>query len=432
MAQSTLRRPGEAQASGDLTEGPSVEKPEKRRISGDRAALGVTQEEAYYQAPSLGGGTGVSAFLTTIGARIDRQVAYPAAKQRAKAASSASWSGHEEWKETKSLEVGTKTGAIVSITWDRGDEGTRDALSPGSAARRRHAIHYFFVEVFGAPEEEDWAAPNFHLRLSLPRVIMDMLNIPATSKARVITTMKAIIDAHEAKKEYDPSAAIKAGGGAKVLIEDYTPQAEVVYRVMESGMSLGSTVVVLNQWRRRRTLEPISYGFMQRFVRSSAVRVLEKRETIKSGSKDEGTTWAWARCQFAQQLKRQFRKGARIAAGGSTYVAAEDGDDPAQVALELHIFRGGVVFGDEHHRKTTTPTATHPGSSARGRPRRCGTSHGADLEGRGHPHQRAHHGGHLGVGAGVRQDHRGQGHYRPQRELPDGPPCAEDARRGGT
>ena len=61
--------------------------------------------------------------------------------------------------------------------------------------------------------------------------------------------MKAIIDAHEAKKEYDPSAAIKAGRGAKVLVEDYTPQAEVVYRVMESGMSLGNTVVVLNQWR---------------------------------------------------------------------------------------------------------------------------------------------------------------------------------------
>ena len=69
--------------------------------------------------------------------------------------------------------------------------------------------------------------------------------------------------------------------------------------------------------------------------------VLEKRETIKSGSKDEGTTWAWARCQFAQQLKRQFRKGDRIAAGGPTYVAAEDGDDPAQAALELPIFRGG-------------------------------------------------------------------------------------------
>jgi len=148
----------------------------------------------------------------------------------------------------KSFEVCTKTGAVVSITWDRGDEGTRDALSPGSAARRRHAVRYLFVEAFGAPDEEDWAAPNVHLRLSLPRVIMDMLNIPGTSTAGVIMAMKAISDAHEAKKEYGPSAAIKAGRGAKVLIEDYTPQAEVVYRVMESGMSLGSTVMVLNQW----------------------------------------------------------------------------------------------------------------------------------------------------------------------------------------
>ena len=154
VAQSTLRRPGETQAPGDLTEGTSVEKPKKRRISGDRAALGVTQEEAYYQAPSLGGGTGVSASLTGK-ARIDPQVAYPAAKQKAKAASSASWSGYEEWKETKNLEVCTKTGAVASITWDRDDEGTRDALSPGSAARRRHATHYLFVEAFGAPEEED-------------------------------------------------------------------------------------------------------------------------------------------------------------------------------------------------------------------------------------------------------------------------------------
>jgi len=61
-------------------------------------------------------------------------VAYPAAKEKAKAAISVAWSGHEEWKETKSLEVCTKTGAVASVTWDRGDEGTRGALSPGSAA----------------------------------------------------------------------------------------------------------------------------------------------------------------------------------------------------------------------------------------------------------------------------------------------------------
>jgi len=57
-------RPGETQAPADLTEDAVVQKPKKRRASGDHAALGVTQKEAYYQAPSLGGGTGVSGYLT--------------------------------------------------------------------------------------------------------------------------------------------------------------------------------------------------------------------------------------------------------------------------------------------------------------------------------------------------------------------------------
>ena len=108
---------------GDVTEGAPVEKPKKRRIPGDRAALGVTQHEARNQAPSLGGGTGVSALLTGK-ARIDPQVAYPAAKQKAKAAVAAAWSGYGEWKEARSPGVCNKTGAVVSITWDRGDEGT--------------------------------------------------------------------------------------------------------------------------------------------------------------------------------------------------------------------------------------------------------------------------------------------------------------------
>ena len=50
------------------------------------------------------------------------------------------------------IEVCTKTGAIASIIWDRDDEGKRDSLSAGSAARRRHTIHYLFVEVFGDPK----------------------------------------------------------------------------------------------------------------------------------------------------------------------------------------------------------------------------------------------------------------------------------------
>jgi hypothetical protein len=57
-AQSTFSRPGETRTPADLTVVAVVKKPKTRRASGDRAAFGVTQKEACYQAPSLGGGTG--------------------------------------------------------------------------------------------------------------------------------------------------------------------------------------------------------------------------------------------------------------------------------------------------------------------------------------------------------------------------------------
>ena len=212
-----------------------------------------------------------------------------------------------------------------------------DPLSPGSAKRRKFAIQFLYDEVFGSPKEAEWAAPNFHLRLSLPRILMDMLDIPNSGKEGVITAMRAMSEAHETEGEYDPSAAIKAGRGAEALIEDYTPQGEVVYRTMESGMSLGNSMVVLNQWRRAQQMTPpnISYGCLQRFVKHSPVMVLEKRETVKAGSADAGTVWAAARVGFASQVKRQLRKGARIAAGGVAYAPAQRG------VCDPHGARGG-------------------------------------------------------------------------------------------
>ena len=132
--------------------------------------------------------------------------------------------------------------------FDKG-EGPRDPLSPGSAKRRKFAIEYLFT-VSGSPTEAEWAAPNSHLRLSLPRVIMDMLDAPSNSKDAAITGMRAMSKAREAGGEYGPSRGIKAGRSVKVLIRDFTPQADVVYRTMGSGMGLGNAMVVVNQWRR--------------------------------------------------------------------------------------------------------------------------------------------------------------------------------------
>ena len=90
--------------------------PKKKRLSGDRAALGVTQMQAYYQVPSLGGGTGVSAVRTGGKARTDPQGAYPASKKKAKAAVAASRARYEKWKKARGLEVCTKTGKMFMRT----------------------------------------------------------------------------------------------------------------------------------------------------------------------------------------------------------------------------------------------------------------------------------------------------------------------------
>ena len=151
-------------------------------------------------------------------------------------------------------------------------------------------------------------------------------------------------------------------------------------------MGLGNTLVLLNAWRRRNLLPgPISYGALQRFVANSPVLKIDKRELRKAGTDDEESGWALARHAFAQQLFRQFRKGKRIAAGGPAYVEAEDGLK-AQADLEANRLRtpGARMllasrtsrprWPSTTHLPASTRTATSDGSSARGRPRRCGTS----------------------------------------------------------
>ena len=277
--------------------------------------------------------------------RSDPQSVWRSQHDRAMTAAEARWRDYNQWKKS-CVEICLASGAILSVSWDREYEEASSPLAPGMSKARKFAIQYFLVEKFGAPAEDDWDAPNFHPACSLPTVLMSALDIPSGSRVEVVTAMRAILAAHSADELYDPSAALKEGRGAKPKIVDLTPQAEVVYNAMECGFSLGNTVVLLNQWRRVRQIDALSYGALQHFVATSAVMSLAKRETIKSGSSDQDTAWAVARLAFAQQLKRQMKKGQRIAAGGAHFVAEEDGDE-VQAVLERPILSGAVAFGDE-------------------------------------------------------------------------------------
>ena len=88
--------------------------------------------------------------------------------------------------------------------------------------------------------------------MGLPIIIMKYLAIPRGSYGPVVYMMLEIHAKHEARECYDPSGRIKSGRGRNVEIEDLTPQAEMAYRTIATGCSLGKSVVLVNQWRVRQ------------------------------------------------------------------------------------------------------------------------------------------------------------------------------------
>ena len=132
--------------------------------------------------------------------------------------------------------------------------------------------------------------------MRLPAIITKHLAMPHGSHTSVVTAMLDIHAAVEAEEMHDPPGRIKEGPGAKAKVGDPTPQAGVVYQAMESGMSLGSTPVIMNQWRRAH-LGPypgVSYGALQRFAANSTVLMMAKRETRKAGPEEKESAKARA------------------------------------------------------------------------------------------------------------------------------------------
>lgn len=259
-------------------------------------------------------------------------------KKRAKIAASCSWAGYLEWKEQEKLDRHDD----IPVA---GEFQESTALDEGMARIRRFAIQYIFVEHFGTPKKEHWG--DFSSSANVPTLISRQLKIPNGSYAKVVKVLEDIIDAHDAGKCYDPSKNIREQRGGHSKIVDLTPQAEVVYRLQEAGMSTGRTVVILNRWRKARQLEPICYDAVRRFMNNSQVLVVESRGTRKAGKTEDGAPWAKARKAFDEQLLRQINKGRRINSGGADYIEAEDGP-PDQAALEVPVLlEGGYVVMDQ-------------------------------------------------------------------------------------
>ena len=104
------------------------------------------------------------------------------------------------------------------------------AVTGDQQAARRDAIKYLFVSVYGSPPKDKWK------ELGLIPDIRRRLSIPEGSWRSIYETCEALL--------VDEKADVTAeapGKGRKPLIQDCTPQADVVYRCLSAGMSVGTT-----------------------------------------------------------------------------------------------------------------------------------------------------------------------------------------------
>jgi hypothetical protein len=153
--------------------------------------------------------------------------------------------------------------------------------------------------------------------------------------------LRDILQAEAANKTYDVHGGPKKRG-THALIEDETPQGEVVYRALESGLSTTQTTIVLNEWRAGRGLPTVSWSAVEGFVLRSEVIQRSRRCTKKSGKDDKGSLWAGAREAEFIQYHEQLRLG-RLPADCKEVL-----DSIAAGLWPLH--EDGIAWWDEDHK----------------------------------------------------------------------------------
>jgi hypothetical protein len=177
-------------------------------------------------------------------------------------------------------------------------------MGKAMAAKRRVALEFHFVHLMGSPPEDVW------LRDGVVLSLMKALRISEGSSDSVKKVLRDILAAQQAKEAYDPKAGVKKRG-RKRLIVDLTPQALVVYKSLEQGLSTTQTTVIVNTWRRTQnpSLPALSWSAVERFILRSDVAHRSRRHTKKSGKDDVGGLWARARLAQCIQFKEQLRLG---------------------------------------------------------------------------------------------------------------------------
>lgn len=196
---------------------------------------------------------------------------------------------------------------------------------------RKYAIKYMYEHVYGSPPV------NGHVIAA----IMAKLEIPGGSFGSVRTVLQEVSTAAQNNDIYNPKKG-ESARGRKSILHDDCPEAELIFRALETNISTMNVAVIVNEFRavQNPPKSPVSFSAVERFVLRSNIINRTRRHTKKTGNTDAESTWAKARLAQCVQFLEQFRLG-HLPDGHP------DLQQPAYPPVKLHAL---VIF-DENHKK---------------------------------------------------------------------------------
>jgi hypothetical protein len=158
--------------------------------------------------------------------------------------------------------------------WGSGENAadkSRFPVTDGLSGARRSGIHYLYDGPLGRPEESGWDCKS-----GTVSIISALLFIPSGSAAAVRKVLTDCQMARLATEKYYTDGGVKELGRQPV-IEEYSPQAYLVYQAKKVGMPIGETTVILNEYLRNHSKPLVSWSSVRRFIASSECMKLGKR-----------------------------------------------------------------------------------------------------------------------------------------------------------
>ena len=173
-------------------------------------------------------------------------------------------------------------------------------LLPGMAAKRRETFALFYYQYFGSPSRDKWSKCVAYLAR--------ILQMSEGSRDSIYRVFEDCEFAESNDTSYS-SSANASRSGRHPLIVDGTPEAQIIYDIIEQGLGSTAATFVANAYFIRNGANTVSLHAVKNFIKDNPCIIITRNTGGKSGKDDLTSTWAECRVAQCLQYLEQLRLG---------------------------------------------------------------------------------------------------------------------------